>query len=272
MARVCAAALDALRRSRPLVHHITTEVTSGDVANATLALGALPVMASAVEEVEEVAARADALACNLGTLTPLRAEAMVRAAGAAAARGIPVVMDPVGVGGTVLRTETAARLLAAAPGMIVRGNPAEIAALAGASAQMRGVEATGGPADPVAVVRALARSTGGVVAMTGARDYVSDGETLVAVDNGHPLLRRITGAGCMATAAVAAFAAAGTPALVAAAAALATFGLAAERAAARASGPGTFHAALFDALDALAPDDVANGARLAVLEGEMRWT
>lgn len=254
--------LARLRTERPLVHHITNFVVMTDTANLTLALGALPVMAHAAEEVVEVVGQARALVLNLGTLTPARAEAMRLAGHAAAQRRLPIVLDPVGAGGTRLRTETALRLLRDLPVTIVRGNPGEIGALCGAGGAVRGVESEGAPGDLAAVLRNAARTWRAVVAATGARDLVSDGEQVLGVDNGHIWLTAVTGTGCMATAAIAAFAAVESDPLAAAVAGLACFGLAAEQAAAKASGPGTFKATLFDALHALQPEAVARGVRV----------
>src|SRR5437867_2038032 len=103
--------LRQLRDRRPLVHQITNYVVMNETANATLALGALPVMAHAREEVEEMVALAGALVLNIGTLSPHWVEAMIAAGKAANELGVPVVLDPVGVGATRYRTDTARRIL-----------------------------------------------------------------------------------------------------------------------------------------------------------------
>jgi hydroxyethylthiazole kinase len=276
-------------------------------------------------------AAASALVLNLGTLTPARAEAMYaagKAAGAGRAAGgggrtvgspgLPIVLDPVGVGATRLRTETALRLLRELEIAVVRGNAGEIASLAraaprlgdrpehrvgdqsergvedraerrGASPQgmplVRGVESVAEIEDVVALARGAARrwatgygspdrrsaATTGVAtatlaaAITGARDIVSDGRRVLGVDNGHPWLPTVVGTGCMATAAIAAFAAVEPDPLVAAAGGLACIGLAAERAAPHAHGPASFKVALLDAVYGLAPGDLAAGARIVRL-------
>ena len=135
--------LSALRERRPLVHQITNYVVMNETANATLALGALPVMAHAKEEVEEMASAAGALVLNIGTLSQHWIEAMLLAAKAANRAAVPVVLDPVGAGATRLRTETASRILGEAEIAIVRGNAAEVATLAGREAEIRGVESIG---------------------------------------------------------------------------------------------------------------------------------
>ena len=261
-----AAAFARLRQEKPLLHHITNFVVMNDTANVTLHLGALPVMAHAREEVEEMVGLAGALVLNPGTLSPEWVEAMLVAGKAAEARDIPIVLDPVGAGATTLRTETNRRLLQELKIAVIRGNAGEIGALAGAGGEVKGVESVGGPEDVAGVARQAARAWGSVVAVTGKRDIVSDGEQLLAVDNGHSWLTTLTGTGCMATTAVAAFAAVEKDALIAAAGALAAFGLAAELAAVHAAGPASFKVALFDQLYHLIPEQLAAGARISRLE------
>jgi len=263
-----AAHLATLRHRRPLIHHLTNIVVANVTANATLALGASPIMAAAREEVEEVAARADAVVLNLGTLSPALVEAMIAAGRAANRHGKPVVLDPVGYGFTRLRTESTRRILDQVQVAVIRGNRSEIALLAGGDAEVRGVDAAGEEEgeqlDEVAL--RLAERVGAVIAMTGRVDRVAGQGRLVRIHNGHPALTRVTGTGCMATSVVAAFvAAAPQEALPAAVAALGTFGLAGEQAAARSEDPGSFQTFLLDALYRLTPDDLRQGLRVEVV-------
>jgi hydroxyethylthiazole kinase len=253
--------LRLLRDRKPLVHQITNYVVMNETANATLALGALPVMAHALQEVEEMASVASALVLNIGTLSDEWVEAMVVAGRAANRAGVPIVLDPVGAGATSYRTETSKRLLAELRIAVVRGNSAEIATLAGREAQIRGVEAVGEAAGPE-LAREAARSLGTVVAITGPVDHVSDGETVHRVANGHELLGTVTGTGCMSTAITGCFLGvrADDP-LAAATEALIAFGVAGEDAAKKAKGPGSFHVALYDALYALDPKKLDSRAR-----------
>jgi hydroxyethylthiazole kinase len=255
--------LGAIRERKPLVHQITNYVVMNETANATLALGALPVMAHAREEVEEMAAAAGALVLNIGTLSPPWVEAMLAAGRAANAAGVPIVLDPVGAGATTYRTTTARELLDEVEIAVVRGNAAELATLAGREAEIRGVESMASADSAAELAAAAARELGAVAAVTGAVDHVSDGRRSLAVSNGDPLLARITGSGCMATAMTGCFLAvrSGDP-LVAAAEALVAFGVAGEDAARTAHGPGSFHAALYDALYALDPDTLDARARV----------
>jgi hydroxyethylthiazole kinase len=253
--------LRELRERKPLVHQITNYVVMNETANATLALGALPVMAHAPQEVEEMASAAAALVLNIGTLSEDWIEAMILAGKAA---GGPIVLDPVGAGATRYRTDTARRLLDELDIAVVRGNAAEIATLAGREAEIRGVEAIGGNDDPAELARAAANVLGTVAAVTGPTDHVSDGERVIAVSNGHALMATVSGTGCMATAVTGAFLAAKPNApLEAAAEALVAFGVAGEDAARDAKGPGTFHAALYDALYDLDPATLDDRARVA---------
>ena len=248
--------LRVMRERKPLVHQITNYVVMNETANATLAIGALPVMAHAPQEVEEMASVAGALVLNIGTLSDHWVEAMLAAGRAANRAGAPIVLDPVGAGATGYRTQTAQRLLGDLKIAVVRGNAAEIATLAGQEAEIRGVESIGAAASPE-LAHAAAKALGCVASVTGPVDHVSDGQHSYSVANGHPLLGTVTGTGCMSTAMTGCFLAVRPEApLEAAAEALVAFGVAAEDAAEHARGPGTFHAALYDALAALDPDTV----------------
>ena len=248
------ATLRTLRERKPLVHQITNYVVMNETANATLAIGALPVMAHAGEEVEEMVQLASALVLNIGTLSAPWIEAMLLAGKAAGARGIPVVLDPVGAGATRFRTETAKRILAEVDVAVLRGNPGEVATLVGVAAEVRGVESIGTAGEAGELARAAATNLGLVASVTGPVDHVSDGSRVLRVTNGHPLLAAVTGTGCMSSALTGCFVAVKPQQpLEAAAEALGAFGVAGEDAAEGARGPGSFHVALYDALWNLDP-------------------
>ncbi|OLE00021.1 MAG: hydroxyethylthiazole kinase [Actinobacteria bacterium 13_1_20CM_4_69_9] len=256
--------LRVLRDRKPLVHQITNYVVMNETANATLALGALPVMAHALEEVEEMVGLAGALVLNIGTLSPRWVDAMIAAGKAANAGGIPVVLDPVGAGATRYRTETTRRILSEVGVTVLRGNQGEVATLVGADAEVRGVESIGAAGDGADLARTAARSLALIASVTGVVDHVSDGTRVLAVANGHELLATVTGTGCMSSAVTGCFLAAKhDESLEAAAEALAAFGVAAEDAARDAKGPGTFHANLYDALAALDPETLDGRARIS---------
>jgi hydroxyethylthiazole kinase len=255
--------LRTLRERKPLVHQITNYVVMNETANATLALGALPVMAHAPEEVEEMAAVAGALVLNIGTLSSHWIEAMLLAGRAANAAGAPVVLDPVGAGATRLRTETAKRILDQVDVAVLRGNPAEVATLAGQQGEIRGVESISAGPEAADLAKTAAAALSSVASVTGPVDHVSDGERVLAVANGHELLGTVSGTGCMSTAITGCFLAVGRDRpLEAAANALAAFGVAGEEAARDARGPGTFHAGLYDALYNLDPETLDARARI----------
>lgn len=257
--------LARIRSQRPLIHHITNFVVMNDTANVTLHIGGLPVMAHAKEEVAEMVSAAAALVLNPGTLTPTWVESMLVAGRRGNDLGIPIVLDPVGAGATHLRTESAKRLLDELKITIVRGNLGEVSSLAGLGGEVKGVESVAGGATPLEVGHALAEQRKVTVAITGKRDVIVRGSRAVGVDNGHPWLTTITGSGCMATTMVAAFAAVESDPLLASSAGLACFGLAAELAAEKAQGPGSFKVALMDALYSLTPDQVRSGIRVRQL-------
>jgi hydroxyethylthiazole kinase len=256
--------LRRLRDAKPLVHQITNYVVMNETANATLALGALPVMAHAKEEVEEMAAIASALVLNIGTLSPDWVDAMLLAGRVANERGVPVVLDPVGAGATTYRTETAKRILDEIAVTVLRGNAGEVATLVGVDAEVRGVESITTDGNAADLARQAGRQLGLVASVTGAVDHVSDGETVISIANGHPLMATITGTGCISSALTGCFLAVNREApLAAAAEALVAFGVAGEDAAVGAKGPGSFHVALYDELAALDPVTLDARARLS---------
>ena len=259
---IAAEILERIHQRHPLIHHMTNWVVMNDTANATLALGALPVMSHAKEEVADMVEAAGALVLNPGTLYPDLVDAMIIAGKRANERGIPVIYDPVGVGATRYRNETAERIMKEMHLDVIRGNSGEVGALAGAGGMVKGVESVEGVKDPAGVARDLAKRRATAVAITGKRDIISDGTRVLGVDNGHQMLKTVTGTGCMATTVIAIFCAVELDRLLATASALAAYGLAAQNAARGARGPGSFRTALIDCLYNLTPADVKKGARI----------
>jgi hydroxyethylthiazole kinase len=248
--------IERIRAEAPLVHNITNYVVMNTTANALLAIGASPVMAHALEEVEEMAGLARALVLNIGTLSQSWIESMIRAGHAAARRGIPIVLDPVGAGATRLRTETALRLLHQAPPSIIRGNASEIRALAHAEQGTKGVDSTHTAEQALDAAHILAGRFGCVVSISGAVDVIVAASRVVRLANGHPMMPRVTGLGCTATALTGAFAAVNPSACEAAAGAMAVMGIAGEIAAEHAAGPGSFQVQFLDALYRLDETDI----------------
>ena len=255
----------AVRERAPLVHNITNFVVMNNTANALLALGASPAMAHSLDEVEDFVAISQALVVNIGTLDSQQIAACKLAAMRAGAVGIPWILDPVGAGATPYR-RTAASALARLRPSAIRGNGSEILALAQQSGQGRGVDSAHGSNMALSAARRLAIETGAVVAVTGAVDYVTDGTRVIAIENGHPLMTRVTGLGCSATAVIGAFLAVEADVLMATVAALAAFGVAGEIAAETARGPGSLQVALLDALYRLDEATLDSRARVRIFE------
>jgi len=256
------AGLQAIRREIPLVQNITNFVSMDIVANGLLALGASPAMVHAVEEVADFASLADALAVNIGTLSPAWAVSMSTAADVMTKKGKPWVLDPVGVGATTYRTSVARDLLAIGP-TVLRANASEVLALAGATLEpTKGVDSTHDSDQAIDAARALAKDRGTVVVVTGAVDYVTDGERSLRIANGDPLMTRVTALGCTCSAVVAAFLTVEPDPLAAAAEALSIFGLAAERASVNADGPGSLRWRLLDELAGLDEAGLHEGVRI----------
>ena len=246
-----------IRQQAPLVHNITNYVVMNSSANALLALGASPVMAHAEEEVADMVKLAGALVINIGTLSPRWVAAMGRAARQARALGIPIVLDPVGAGATPYRTATARQLIQETPPTILRGNASEIAALVDAQTLTKGVDSTAAPEAALQAARQLSQDHHCTVCISGATDYVLAADEIIKIHNGHPMMPRVTGLGCTASAFCGAFAAVNDSPLAATAHAMAVLGIVGELAAARSSGPGSLQVHMLDALYNLGKEQIA---------------
>lgn len=257
--------LKKLRATRPLIHNITNYVVMNYTANALLSCGASPVMAHAVEEVEEMVSMAGALVLNIGTLTPAWIDAMLVAGKKANQIDIPVVLDPVGSGATKLRTRSAKRILEEVSISVIRGNASEVLSLAEAESGTKGVDSVHSVEDASEIAAGLADKLSLTLAITGQIDLVTDGNRIYRVSNGHELMSRVTGTGCTASALVGAFLAIDRNAAHAATTALSYIGLAGEIAAATATGPGSFQMAMLDALYTLKETEMEKGAKIEAL-------
>ncbi|WP_265109583.1 hydroxyethylthiazole kinase [Halosolutus halophilus] len=250
--------IERLAESEPLVQHLTNEVTMNDVANLTLHWDALPVMADSTGDAGEMAELASAVLCNVGQVPDWKVEAMHEAAGTANDRGIPVVLDPVGVGATPTREAVAEALLSDVEFDVVKGNYGEISALAGVEADVKGVESIGDYEEIADTARSLAESTGAVVVASGVEDVVADADRAVRLSAGHERLSEVVGTGCMLGATIAAFAGAIEDSYAAAVHGTLAFGIAGERAAERAhDGPASYRTNFHDTVAGLSPETVA---------------
>ncbi|KAF9227454.1 thiamine biosynthetic bifunctional enzyme [Gyrodon lividus] len=274
--------MQAIKETNPLIHQITNVVVTNQSANATLALGASPIMATAPEEMYDLSRVLGALLINFGTVKDK--EGMLVSGQFVNEAKKPVIFDPVGVGATQFRRKTATELLNSWQASVIKGNAGELAALADSKeVRARGVDSVGsGFSDPATFVRNLAKKERCVIALTGVTDWVSDGATVVKLENGHRLLGDITGSGCLVGTCVATFCAGawaraknedGTGKLVKGDMLVATVGgilaltIAGERAGLRPDvhGSGTFLPALIDELYNLTPETVLEWAQVHVV-------
>ena len=251
--RIIAHTLADMRGLSPLIHCITNYVTAGDTANMLLAAGASPIMADDPAESGSITAIAHGLSLNLGTLSKSRLEAMLISGEEANRRGIPVVFDPVGVGCSEFRMNAAAEIAGRVRLTAIRGNLSEMSCLAGFESRENGVDSSQTGISPKEAAQAAARKLGCVCAVTGAYDVISDGDRTVVINNGTPLLRRITGAGCMTSALCAAFCAAGNG-FAGTVAGIAFMDICGEIAAERSELPGSMRTALFDHAGSITPE------------------
>ena len=261
-----ASLLTKVQKARPLVHNMTNVVVTNFTANGLLALGASPVMAYAREEVADMAKVAGALVLNIGTLSTEQVDAMIIAGKSANLHGVPVLLDPVGAGATRLRTESAQRILGEVKIALIRGNASEIANLVGEVSDIKGVDAAESSTGINAEIALRAsHQFNAVVAITGKEDVIADGAYYRIISGGDVLLTQVTGAGCLLTSVLGAFAAVERDMMLAGTAGLAYYGAAAARAAERTAslGPGSFQVAFLDELAKLHPHSVKGYAAIA---------
>ncbi|PAB56723.1 hydroxyethylthiazole kinase [Anaeromicrobium sediminis] len=244
-------AFSLLKSNSPLVHHITNYVTAHICADMTLAIGASPVMADAIEEVEEMVSMSSSLVINIGTLNERTVKSMIKAGKKANECGTPVILDPVGAGATTFRYETTKKLIEEIDFAIIKGNLSEIKTIAGLSTKSRGVDSIDMDSNSHNIARELAKKLNCVIVITGQEDIVSDGETTLVLKNGTPLLGSITGTGCMSASLIGSFVGVGLSPLTSASLAILTMCISGEIAARRLSndsGSKSFKTYLIDAV------------------------
>ena len=248
LAHITSDILMRLRARSPRVHCITNAVAQTFTANVLLAAGAIPSMTLSADEIGAFVARADALLVNLGTFDAERRDAAATALEVAGEEGVPWVLDPVFIDRSEPRALYAKSLIAQKP-RAIRLNAAEFTALSGLE-----------PDD--AALAGYALETLAVIGLTGTVDRITDGAQFAAIENGHPLMARVTAMGCAASALNAAFLAVESDPMLATSAALLCFGVAGGVAGERAVGPGSFAAAIIDALYALDARTLSDKARV----------
>ena len=254
--------VQTIRQKAPLVHNITNYVVMNTTANAILAIGASPVMAHAIDEVEEMVGIASAvggaLVINIGTLSELWVDAMSMAMQSAASQNVPIIFDPVGAGATSYRTDTCKTLIKSTHPTVIRGNASEIMALLDAEVKTKGVDSSQTSDLALESAKRLAETYQCVVSVSGETDLITDGNEVMKISNGHPLMSRVTGLGCTATALTGVFAAVNPTPLFAATHAMAVMGVCGEIAGEQAKGPGTLQLHFYDALYNLTKEQITS--------------
>ncbi|WP_400241635.1 hydroxyethylthiazole kinase [Niallia sp. JL1B1071] len=260
-----------LRKRVPLIHNITNVVVTNFTANGLLALGASPVMAYAKEEVADMATIADALVLNIGTLTAENVESMIIAGKAANVANTPVILDPVGAGATSYRTESVHRIMKEVEITLLRGNAAEIANVAGIKAEVRGVDSVNVHNNRGIAIEASQLLQVPVV-ITGEQDVALANGKLTLIRNGHEMLTKVTGTGCLLSAILGAFIAVEDDILLASTAALVTYGIAAELAfeKTKEEGPGSFQIELLNRLAKINEADIKKWMKVEIEKGALQ--
>lgn len=268
--------IEKVKSKNPLIHCITNYVTVNDVANILLACGASPIMADDIQEVEEITSICNGLTINIGTLNARTIESMILAGKRANELELITVLDPVGAGASIFRTETTLRLLSKVNFSVIRGNISEIKTVYQGSGATKGVDASVSDVvtedninDVIDLAKELSKKTKAVIAITGAIDIVANEDKVYIIRNGHPIMSRITGTGCMLSALIAAYCAASqTNILEAVAIAIVSEGLAGEQAYAKTAaldaGTSTFRMNLIDEVSKMTDSKLLEGMKIEV--------
>ena len=265
-----------VKSKKPLVHNITNYVTVNDCANVILAVGASPIMADDIQEVEEITSICNALVINIGTLNERTIQSMIVAGKKANELNHPVILDPVGAGASTLRTNTVYKLLDEVKFAVIRGNISEIKTVYAGTGSTKGVDADESEAissenieSVISLAHNLSKRTGAVIAITGKIDIVADDEKVYIIKNGHASMSKITGTGCMLTALIGSYCAANIDnCLEACACAVTSMGLAGELAFERVSihglGTSTLRTFIIDEISNMTIDTLTGGAKVEV--------
>jgi len=266
--------LENVKNRTPLVHCITNYVTVNDCANIIIACGGAPIMADDINEVEEIISICNALVINIGTLNERTVESMIKAGKKANSLGRPVILDPVGAGASSLRTNTVFKLLKEVEFSVIRGNVSEIKTIDQGSGTTKGVDADISDAvneenldQMVVFAKALSAKTGAIIAITGAIDIVADSQKALVIRNGHPMMSRITGTGCMLSTVIGSYCGANPgELLLATAAAVSCLGLCGELAFAKVqaheAGTASFRTYLIDAMSLMNVQILEGGVKV----------
>lgn len=259
--------LEKVKAEKPLVHCITNYITANDCANALLAIGASPTMANYIEEVEEVEQNSNALVLNMGTLGKDTLESMIKAGKAANKFNVPIVLDPVGVASISHRRKCAITLLNNVKVNVIRGNISEIKALCGLECNSKGVDSYEviNSEHSKEIAKELSRKLNAIIAITGEKDYISNGERTLVIENGHKLLTKVTGTGCMTTSLIGAYIGVNKNYFIATIAGVSSMSIAGEIAFEKLKaneGSGTYRVNIIDALYNLHSEDFIRRSKI----------
>ncbi|MDY0132086.1 MAG: hydroxyethylthiazole kinase [Desulforegulaceae bacterium] len=261
---------ELIKKKSPLIHNITNYVAMNSSANILLACGASPVMAHAIEEVEEMASHADSIVLNLGTLSEKWIKAMILAGKTANKNNIPVILDPVGSGATKFRTETAKKILNEVDISVLRGNISEIFSLSNENIKTRGVDSAINEISDEIIESAkeISIKNQTVVAISGKKDLVTNGKEILLIENGVPLMTKVTGMGCGLSAVIGAFCSVSKKDLIkAAACGFAYYGLCGELAYSVSKNPGTFSMNFIDSLHSIRKEQIDKNSKIKPING-----
>jgi hydroxyethylthiazole kinase len=253
-----------IRIKSPLVHNITNYVVMNPTANALLAVGASPVMAHAIEEIEDIVTISSSLVINMGTLSEKWIDSMLLAVKKAKEINTPFVFDPVGAGASKYRTETALKIMATATPDVIRGNASEIMVLAQQAISTKGVDSTMLSEDAVSGAVELSKKLNNTVVVSGEVDYIITGDKISTISNGSNLMPKVTGMGCSATSIIGACIAIESDIHLACTTAMAIMGIAGDMAAELSKGPGSFQVNFLDSLYLLTGDIIKERIKLNV--------
>ena len=249
-----------IREKSPLVQNITNYVAMNFTAKALLAVGASPIMAHTIEEMEDLSKIISALVINIGTLDSGRVKSMLTVGKAAKSLGKPVILDPVGVGSSSFRTQTAWDIIKTCHPSIIRGNGSEIMAFIDADIKSKGVDSSESAADALESAKILAQQTNAIVVISGQTDFITDGKQVATIGNGSRLMTYVTAMGCTSTSIIGAFAAINRNYFEAATHGMALMGVCGERAIQKKAAPGSLSVNFIDELYSITPKQLADAA------------
>ena len=259
---VKASILNEIRNNSPLVHNITNYVVMNNTANALLSVGASPVMAHSLDEVEDIISISSSLVINMGTLSELWVDSMIKAGKKANQLKKPIVFDPVGVGASSYRTEVAKEIIEKTSPSVIRGNASEIMVLAQLSSVTKGVDSTAKTVEALDGAIQLSKELNNTVVVSGETDYIVTRNKVSSINNGREIMSKVTGMGCTATSVIGASVAVEDDVHESAVFSMALMGVAGEIAESKSNGPGSFQISFLDTLSSISSKIISDNARI----------